>query len=290
MLEEMKLRNLLSLVGLTLLLGCSDDTASVTDESADVAPAVEAPVAEPTVNEAPVRQVLSESLPYGEVDSELVYGHFAFPADMVEPLPAVVVIHERWGLDDTVRAQADQLAAQGYIVLAVDLFNGRTAAEGLASNKLMQDVLESPDEALENIRLALDFVRSVAGAPTVAVLGSDLGGEWALKAATGLPDMIDAAVTIYGQVSSDTEQLSALQAPLLGLFGGKDGVILVDTVRAFEQSLQGLDKTHTIHVYPEAEHYFLNPSRENRFRPGAASDAWSRVAAFLSTHLAEAAQ
>ncbi len=290
MLEDMKLRNLLPLVGVTLLLGCSNDMDSVTDESVDVTPAVEAPVEEPTANEAPVRQVLSESLPYGEVDSELVRGHFAFPADMVEPLPAVVVIHERWGLDDTVRAQADQLAAQGYIVLAVDLFSGRTTTDGRASNKLMQDVLESPDETLENIRLALEFVRSVAGAPSVAVLGSDLGGEWALKAATGLPDMIDAAVTIYGQVTSDTEQLSALQAPLLGLFGGKDGVILEDTVRSFEQSMVELGKEHTIHVYPEAEHYFLNPSRENRFRPGAASDAWSRIAAFLSEQLAEAAQ
>ncbi len=285
----MKPRNLLPLFGVALLAACGNEAenAPVVDAAEADEPAVTAPDAAPAPEAVPVRQVLSESLPYGEVNSELVYGHFAFPADMVEPLPAVVMIHERWGLDDTVRAQANSLAAKGYIVLVVDLLNGRTTADGLASNKLMQDVLESPDETLENIRQALDFVRSAAGAPTVAVLGSDLGGEWALKAAYRLPDMIDAAVTVYGSVTSDQEQLATLQAPVLGLFGGKDGVILIETVRSFEEAMIALGKEHVIHVYPKAEHYFLNPSRENRFRPGAAQDAWQRTHVFLAEHLSD---
>ncbi len=286
----MKLRTLLPLLGLGLLTACSNETGSSNADSTAAAPATEviSPVA-PT-EEAEPRQVLSESLPYGEVGAELVYGHFAFPADMVEPLPAVVMIHERWGLTDTVREQADQLAREGYIVLAVDLVGGRTTDDGVASNRMMQEVLESPDETLENIRQALDFVSSAAGAPSAAVLGFDLGGEWALKAAIQLPEMIDAAVTVYGSVTSDPDQLTALQAPVLGLFGGKDRIVPISNVQPFEESLAGLGKEYLVHVYPEADHYFMNTSRERSYRPGAAKDAWGRINTVLAGQLADSAQ
>ena len=83
-------------------------------------------VAEPEPTASPVapareggqRAVVSDILPYAEVDEELVYGHFVFPSDMIEPLPAIILIHEWWGLDDNVKAAADRMAAEGYIVLA----------------------------------------------------------------------------------------------------------------------------------------------------------------------------
>ena len=64
----------------------------------------------PAAEVAPARPVVSERLAYAEVGDELVYGHFVFPEDMVEPLPAVIMIHEWWGLNDNVRAMADRLA------------------------------------------------------------------------------------------------------------------------------------------------------------------------------------
>lgn len=77
----------------------------------------------------PAKPVVAEMLPYAEVDEQLVYGYFAFPADMVDPLPGVIVIHERWGLDDGVRALADRIAGQGFVVLAVDLYGGETTTD-----------------------------------------------------------------------------------------------------------------------------------------------------------------
>ena len=90
-------------------------------------------------------------MPYAEVEDELVYGYFVAPADMFEPLPAVIMIHEWWGLNDNVRAQADRLAAAGYIVFAVDLFGGKTATTPSAARELMLTVVEDPESADENL-------------------------------------------------------------------------------------------------------------------------------------------
>jgi len=120
---------------------------------------------------APQRPVVSERLAYADVGNKLVYGHFAFPADMIEPLPAVIVIHEWWGLNDNVRAMADRLAGEGYIVFAVDLYGGEVADSAAGARQLMLSVVENPDQASENIRKAYDFVSTTAGAPRVGSLG-----------------------------------------------------------------------------------------------------------------------
>ena len=282
-------RKLIPLFLAGLLSACGGESGGGTDggatESATTGSAASGAEAVEAAPQTTAREVFSESLAYGEVGSDLVYGHFAIPTDMVEPLPAVVMIHERWGLNATVREQADRLAGQGYIVLAVDLLDGRTAADTAGSSKLMQDVMESPDDTLENIEQALDFVRNVAGAPSVAVLGADLGGEWAIRSASQLPSAVDAAITIYGQVTTDAEQLGSLNAPLLGLYGATDRSVRVDSVKAFEGVLAELEKEHEIHIYPDAGRYFTNPQVENRYQPDAAADAWSRIYEFLDRHL-----
>ena len=92
----------------------------------------------------PQRAVVAERLPYAEVNNELVYGHFVFPADMVEPLPGLIVIHEWWGLNDGVRSMADRLAAEGYVVLAVDLFGGKSTKSPGDARRQMLSVVENP--------------------------------------------------------------------------------------------------------------------------------------------------
>ncbi|MDA0705983.1 MAG: dienelactone hydrolase family protein [Proteobacteria bacterium] len=129
---------------------------------------------------APQRAVISERPPYAEVGDELVYGYFVFPSNMIEPLPAIIMIHEWWGLNDNIRAMADRLAAEGYIVLAVDLFGGDVATTVPEARRLMLNAIESPELANENIRAAYAFVDGVAGAPRIASLGWDFGGDWSL--------------------------------------------------------------------------------------------------------------
>jgi carboxymethylenebutenolidase len=232
----------------------------------------------------PGRAVVAETLPYAEVNDELVYGHFVFPSDMVEPLPALIVIHEWWGLNEGLRAMADRLAGEGYIVLAIDLFGGKTAQSPPDARALMLEVVENPGPANENLRQAYQFVNDTAGAPRIGVLGWCFGGGWALNAAMLMPEEIDATVIYYGQVTADREKLAPIDMPILGLFAENDRGIPVDNVREFGQVLEALGKNHEIIVYPDVGHAFANPSGNN-YDPQAAQMAWDKTLAFLDDHL-----
>jgi len=233
---------------------------------------------------APARAVISETMPYAEVGDELVYGYFVAPSDMFEPLPAIIMIHEWWGLNDNIRAMADRLAAEGYIVLAVDLYGGKTAATSAEARTLMLSVVENPEAANENIRNAYKFLSETAGAPKVASLGWCFGGGWSLNTAQLFPDELDASVIYYGQVTDDEDKLRPINSPILGLFAAEDSGIKVDAVESFGAALERLRKNHEIHVYPGVGHAFANPTGNN-YNEAAASDAWQRTLEFLDLHL-----
>ena len=240
--------------------------------------------ASPGAEQAPTRPVISDpKLPYAEVNNELVYGYFSAPADVFEPLPALIVIHEWWGLNDNVRAMADRLAAEGYMVLAVDLYAGKTAETPEEARQLMLGVVEDPDSARENLRMAWDFL-DTAGAPRIGSLGWCFGGAWSLNAAQLLGEDLDAAVIYYGQVTDNEEKLRPLNVPILGLFGENDRGVTVDTVREFEQVLESLEKTYEIEIYPGVGHAFADPTGNN-YNADVAGQAWTRVMDFLGQHM-----
>jgi carboxymethylenebutenolidase len=198
------------------------------------------------------------------------------------------MIHEWWGLNDNVRAMADRLAAEGYIVLAVDLFDGDVAPSAGAARQLMLRVVENQESASENIRQAYDWVSKTAGAPRIGSLGWCFGGGWSLNAAKLFPDDLDAAVIYYGQVTDNEEELRPLNMPILGLFGDADTGIKVESVQAFAAALERLRIPHDIHIYPGAQHAFANPTG-TAYNAAAADDAWEKTLAFLQENLVDTA-
>ena len=280
------------LAGLGLLVaacspgGPNPNTAAQSSAPAESAAPEAAPqAAAPPPSVEPAIPVIAERLPYAEVDDELVYGHFVFPADMVEPLPAVIMIHEEWGLNDHVREMADRLAGEGYIVLAIDLFGGSSTTDPELARQQMVKVVENPESARENIRQAYAFVSDIGGAPRAGSLGWDFGGGWSLEAAMLFPEDLDAAVIIYGQVTDDEERLRPINVPLLGLFAGRDRSISEESVQGFEQALERLRKNYDVHVYPYADHAFADPSAAT-YNAEVAEDAWQRTVEFFDLHLA----
>ena len=240
----------------------------------------------PAAELAPARDVISDPrMPYTESGDDLVYGYFAAPSDVVEPLPALIVIHEWWGLNDNIRAMADRLAGEGYMVLAVDLYGGKSADTPGAARQLMLEVVEEPETAKANIRAAYEFLET-AGAPRIGSLGWCFGGGWSLGAAQLFPDELDASVIYYGQVTDDEEALRSINAPILGLFAADDAGIRIESVEAFRSALQRLRKEHEIHIYPGVGHAFANPTGKN-YSADAATDAWAKTLDFLERHLSD---
>jgi carboxymethylenebutenolidase len=239
-----------------------------------------------TPAQATMRNVTSDTLAYGEVGDQLVYGHFAFPEDMVDPLPAVIVIHDWWGLNDEIKTYGSRLAAEGFIVLAIDLFNGSAATAPAGARDLERSVVEDPDLALANIRQAYRFVKDVAGAPSVAALGFGFGGSWALNAAVAQPADFAAIVTYYGQVNSDQDALAPISGPILGLFAETDRAVPSDSVRAFERALEALDKDFDVVVYDDARRGFADALMADAYDANVAARAWEHTLEFLRTSLA----
>jgi len=238
----------------------------------------------PGADMAPARAVTAQAMAYTELKDELVYGYFSAPADMFEPLPAVILIHDWWGLNDHVRATADRLAGEGFIVFAVDLFGTKVASSPGEARVLTMEAIEDLDALNSNIDAAFDFVSNTAGAPRVGTLGWGFGGSRSLRAAQSFTDGLDAAVIYYSPVDADEDALRPISAPILALFAADDTTIRVESVEAFQGALESLRKNFTLHIYPGAGHGFAEPTSRN-FDATTSADAWRRTLEFLNLHL-----
>jgi carboxymethylenebutenolidase len=210
--------------------------------------------------------------------------YLSLPEGAEGPLPAVIVIHEWWGLNDHIRHWTDRLAADGYAALAVDLYGGKVATDPDGAMAMMKQVDET--EALALLQAAHDFL---AGDPRIAadkqgVIGWCFGGGWALRDAIA-HTQVDAAVIYYGHPITDPAVLASIDAPLLGVFANQDEAIPPAVVDELAAALASAGKSIELHRY-DAVHAFANPSNPKYDMP-AAADAWTRVRAFFAKHLRE---
>lgn len=221
--------------------------------------------------------------------SSRVMGHLALPQGQGTH-PAMIVIHEWWGLNDWVKRQADSLAAHGYVVLAVDLYEGKVAADAEMAHQLMSGLAE--DKAIRTLRAAADFLRGREDvrAQAVGVIGWCMGGRYAIRLAAADPG-IRACVMYYGAPITDPAAIRGLQAAVLGNFGGEDKGPSPEQVREFEAALRKAGKRVEFKIYPGAGHAFANETNPwGGYRKDAARDAWKRTLAFLNEELKRASR
>lgn len=231
----------------------------------------------------PLQEVKSESVVYATVGGVEIAGHLTMPANATGAEPAVIMIHEWWGLNENITNMADQLAAEGYVVLAVDLYAGKSATSPEDATKLMQASMKDKSPLEDNLKQAIAFLEG-KGKSKIGVMGWCFGGMWTLNTALLAPDKVDAAVIYYGRVQSDTVALEALNMPILGIFAAEDKGIPLDSVKAFESALIDLGKNAEIIIYPDVDHAFANPSGNN-YSETEAKDAWGRTLQFFKANL-----
>jgi len=196
------------------------------------------------------------------------------------PAPAIVLVHEWWGLNDQIKSVAAALAKEGYFALAVDLYGEQVTDQPDQARSLMQAV----DAAVATDTLVswVDWLRRRDGVNgKFGTVGWCFGGGWSLEASIATP--VDATVVYYGRVNQPAARLKALKGPVLGHFASSDQWINQEMVGGFEKAMAEAGKKLTAHWY-EADHAFANPTQA-RYDEADARLAWERTQAFFKANL-----
>lgn len=197
------------------------------------------------------------------------------------PFPAVIVLHEWWGLDAWMKDQARALAREGYAALAVDLYRGKVTARQEEAHQLMMGT--PMDRQLRDMKAAFGYLsgRKDVVKAKIAALGFCMGGRNAFTLAIEEPTLA-AAVVYYGALPTDPSAIARIKAPMLGNFGGDDEGPSPAQAKEFEAAARKVGKTFDLKVYSGAPHAFANPNNPWKgYRKDAANDAWIRTTGFL---------
>jgi carboxymethylenebutenolidase len=198
--------------------------------------------------------------------------------------PGVIVIQEWWGLVPHIKDVCDRFAAEGYVALAPDLYHGKSTTSPDEAGKLMMalQIADAEKDLGGAITFLLDQEATIS--PKVGTVGFCMGGALSLYTATR-NSQVGACVVFYGGHPYVKPDLRQLQAPLLGLYAGRDTFVTPDHVHALENRLKELGKSAEIHIYPDADHGFFNDTRPGVYDEAAAKDAWQRVLKFFGENL-----
>jgi carboxymethylenebutenolidase len=211
----------------------------------------------------------------------LTRGYLAVPKGE-GPFPALILIHEWNGLVDRDRQVADAFAAHGYVVLAADLYEGRTGSNRAENVKLMTEAHEHPDRIIANLDDAQKFLRArhdITG--KIGVIGWCFGGGIALSYALNGAQH-DATAIFYGSLVTDPAILARIHHPIYGTFAGQDKGIPADQIARFRTVLDSLGVKNDIHIYDPVQHgFWLWVDRDPAVNRGPAQDAWNRLVRFL---------
>jgi len=198
--------------------------------------------------------------------------------------PALIVIHEWWGLNDWIKHEAAGYAAQGYVALAVDLYHGQVADTPELAHELSRGLPQ--DQGVRDLTSALAWLakRPDVDPKRIGAVGWCMGGGFALQLAIAAPTLRAVAIN-YGALATSKTSLEQIHAAVLGNFGGQDHGIPPDAVHAFEAAMQSLGKPVDAKIYPDAGHAFENPNNKTGYRAADAADALARVDRFFQKEL-----
>lgn len=202
------------------------------------------------------------------------------------PAPAVVIIHEWWGLNDHIKDLARRFAGEGYVALAPDLYSrlGNKVTSDPNEAATLMNALSS-QHALRDLNASVLYLKrqSFVEPLSIGVVGFCMGGTLALTLATHNSDL-KAAVIFYGKVPP-IETLEYLLCPVLYHYGEQDGWVTKQEVDRLRQGLAQFGKPGEVAVYADGPHAFFNDTRPDVYREREAKQAWQRTLRFLKQHL-----
>jgi carboxymethylenebutenolidase len=214
---------------------------------------------------------------------DTVRAYLAMP-DTGSSLPALIVIHEWWGLNDWIQQNADEFARRGFVALAIDLYRGSAASSSDEAHELMRGLPE--DRAAKDLKAAFAHLAQhpSVNKERIGAIGWCMGGGYSLAAALNIKQLAG-AVICYGRLVTENDELQKINCPILGIFGDADRGIPSASAKAFERYAQKLDKNVRVTIYPKVGHAFMNPNNKSGYDEKAATDAWQKIYAFFDVKL-----
>lgn len=206
-------------------------------------------------------------------------GYLARPAGNAGK--GVIVIQEWWGLNDNIKGIADRFAAEGFVALAPDVYNGKVTTEPDEAGKLLM-ALNIP-ETEKTLRGAITYLKEGTGGP-VGTVGFCMGGALSLFAACKADGDVGACVDFYGGHPAVSYDWDGLTAPVLGIWAEHDDFVNPNVPR-YEEELSSREKQYEFITYPGTSHAFFNDEHADAYNAQASADAWQRTLAHYRANL-----
>jgi carboxymethylenebutenolidase len=199
------------------------------------------------------------------------------------PFPVVIIIHEFYGLNESIVGKAEGLAEEGYLVIAPDTFRGSTTA--WIPRAIFQVITNRPEQVNQDLDSVYAWIEAQphAAVDRVGVVGFCYGGRASLGYSLH-NDQLAATVIFYGSPVTDPQVLRSLPGPVLGIFGGADTSIPVEDVHAFEAALDEAGIPNVITIYENQPHAFVTDMDSIR-SGGVQGQAWRQMLEFLEENL-----
>jgi carboxymethylenebutenolidase len=258
-----------------LLVGAGTGYLLATNRSVDTTP--------PWQQDPALRTTHGEYVAIPNANGDTVHAYVAYP-ERQGKAPAIIVIHEIFGLTDWEPTVADDFAAKGYVAIVPDLLSSRygsTAALGDSARRMVGTL--RGDDLVADLDAVDAWLRAqpATDSASVGVIGFGWGGGTVWRYASANP-RLKAAVVCYGPLA-DTAMLNTVAAPVLGVYGVNDGRVN-NQLPGIVSRMQSLGKSFVADSYPGTGHGFLKPGR-NGYGTPAAQQAWADIDAFFTRHL-----
>ena len=237
-------------------------------------------------------QIKEEAVSYS-ADTVTMNGFVAYDASTDKKRPVVLIVHEWWGLNDYTRSRARQLAALGYLAMAIDMYgNGKQGDNPEMAGQLATPFYKDPAMAKVRFDAALAKVKLMPQADTnqVAAIGYCFGGTQVLNMAK-LGSPLAGVVSFHGGLAGVPADKNLLKAPILVCHGEADSFVPAAEVAAFKKQMDSIGANYTFKSYANATHAFSNPEATEKgkkfnipisYNAAADSSSWNDMKVFFA--------
>lgn len=220
-------------------------------------------------------EIRSESVTYYDGDTRCV-GYLAYDDSLPSPGPAVLVVHEWWGLNDYAKERVEQLASMGYVAMAADIYgDGYVAPTTAEAGRRAGQFKDDPELLRGRVRAALKTLaqHERVDASRIAAIGYCFGGMAVLELARSGAD-VRAVVSFHGGLAtSRPAEQGQIRATVLVLHGADDPFVPAEEIETFQEEMRNAKADWQMNTYGGAVHSFTNPQADKAMIPGAAYNA-----------------